>query len=39
MWHPPAPWGTSPVGSPLGLAEGTPLRYGGLRDTASLPMF
>ena len=28
--RPPAPWGTSPVGSPLGQAEGTPLRYGGL---------
>ena len=27
---PPAPWGTSPVGSPLRNA-GAPLRYGGLR--------
>ena len=27
---PPAPWGTSPVGSPLRKDEGAPLRYGGL---------
>jgi len=36
---PPAPWGTSPVGSPLGQAEGTPLRYGGLgADPAAAPV-
>jgi len=37
---PPAPWGTSPVGSPLGQAEGTPLRYGGLgADPAAASFF
>ena len=35
--HPPARWGTSPVGSPSCFAGGPPLRYAGLGDDPARP--